>query len=107
MGEDLVVPGGVFFEGGQLLRIPPRGLEPAHDQPQPGRPVRSQAGQLGDLVGNHVAVGSLDLVDLAVRRSAAVHTFAGSNAMACSSVALTAQPVTQRTRRRLVDNWWR
>jgi hypothetical protein len=67
-GDDLVAPAGALLEGRQLLRIPPRGLDPAHDQPHPCRPAGQIArpGQLGDLVGQPLAVGSLDLVDLAV-----------------------------------------
>lgn len=81
-------------------------------QPNPGRPAAqvAQAGQLGDRVRNHVAAGPLVAWTLPSCRSAAVHTFAGSSAMACSTVALTAQPVTQRTRRtrrRLGDSCWR
>lgn len=34
-------------------------------------------------------------------------TFSGSSAMVCSSVALTAQSITHRTRRRLVVRVWR
>lgn len=63
-GDDLVAPAGAFLEGGQLLQDPPGGLNPAHDQSHSLGPAGqvTDPGQLGDLVGQPLAVGSRDLV---------------------------------------------
>ncbi|EST39496.1 hypothetical protein N566_01725 [Streptomycetaceae bacterium MP113-05] len=46
-------------------------------------------------------------MEFAVLPQCCVHIFSGSNATARSSFSLMAQPVTQRTRRRLVDIAWK